>query len=195
MTTDTSAGMTDRIHDPIHRTSYTFRREGESLWVETWFQDGANLPEHFHPTLDEHWEMIQGAMRLKLDGRWRELTPEHGPVRVAPNVRHELRNTSGSEAHARTEVIPAGSLEEFLTESSRAAREGVFNSRGMPTSVHAAVWVAAFAQRFRDETVVTSPPPALQRIVLPVLARFARQSGSRRGGVVPTDSRHRSDRR
>jgi hypothetical protein len=43
-------------------------------------------------------------------------------------------------------VLPAGRLEDFLTESSRAAR---------------------------DETVVTSPPPALQRIILPILARFA----------------------
>lgn len=175
MTTDTSAEITNRIHDPIHRTSYTFRCEGENLWVETRLEDGAHLPEHFHPTLEEHWEMVLGTTQLKLDGRWRELAPEHGPVRVAPNVRHELWNTSGREAHARTEVIPAGRLEEFLTESSRAAREGVFNARGMPTSLRGAIWVAAFAQRFRDETVVTSPPPALQRIVLPVLARFARQ--------------------
>jgi hypothetical protein len=36
------------------------------------------------------------------------------------------------------------------------------------------VWIAAFAQRFRDETVMTSPPPAVQRVVLPLMARFAR---------------------
>jgi quercetin dioxygenase-like cupin family protein len=174
MTDDSAAELTERVHDPIHRTSYAFRREGENLWVETWFEDGAHLPEHFHPTLEEHWEMIEGTTRVKLDGHWRELSPEDGPVRVAPNVRHELKNTSGREAHARAEVLPAGRLEEFLTESSRAARDGVFNARGMPTSLRGAIWVAAFAQRFRDETVVTSPPPALQRIVLPILARFAR---------------------
>jgi hypothetical protein len=44
----------------------------------------------------------------------------------------------------------------------------------MPTSWRGAVWVADFAQRFRDETVMTSPPPALQRIVTPLVARFAR---------------------
>jgi quercetin dioxygenase-like cupin family protein len=174
MTDDSAAELTARVHDPIHRTSYAFRREGENLRVETWFEDGAHLPEHFHPTLEEHWEMIEGTTQVKLDGRWRELSPEDGPVRVAPNVRHELKNTSGREAHARAEVLPAGRLEEFLTESSRAARDGVFNARGMPTSLRGAIWVAAFAQRFRDETVVTSPPPALQRIVLPILARFAR---------------------
>jgi len=43
----------------------------------------------------------------------------------------------------------------------------------MPTSFRGAIWLAAFAQRFRHETVATSPP-ALQRIVLTVLACFAR---------------------
>ncbi len=75
----------------------------------------------------------------------------------------------------RTRVTPGGRLEEFLTESARAAREGLYNARNMPTSFRGATWLAEFALRFRDETVMTSPPPALQRIVLPPLARFARR--------------------
>jgi quercetin dioxygenase-like cupin family protein len=166
--------MTEKIHDPIHRSVYSFRREGESLWVDTWLEDGGHLPEHFHPSLEEHWEAIEGTVRIKLAGTWRDLVPEDGPVLVARNVRHELKNTSGHEIHARAKVMPAGRLEEFLTESARAAREGLYNSRNMPTSWRGAVWVADFAQRFRDETVVTSPPPALQRILTPLVARFAR---------------------
>ncbi|HWE13877.1 MAG TPA: hypothetical protein VG365_10220 [Solirubrobacteraceae bacterium] len=30
-----AANAADPIRDPVHRTSYTFRREGEDLWVET----------------------------------------------------------------------------------------------------------------------------------------------------------------
>jgi quercetin dioxygenase-like cupin family protein len=166
--------ITEKIHDPIHRSSYSFRREGENLWVDTWLEDGGHLPEHFHPSLEEHWEAIEGTVRVKLAGTWRDLVPEDGPVLVARNVRHELKNTSGHEIHARAKVTPAGRLEEFLTESAHAAREGLYNSRNMPTSWRGAVWVADFAQRFRDETVVTSPPPAVQRIVTPLVARFAR---------------------
>jgi hypothetical protein len=44
----------------------------------------------------------------------------------------------------------------------------------MPTSWRGAVWAADLAQRFRDETVMCSPPPAVQRIVTPLVARFAR---------------------
>jgi quercetin dioxygenase-like cupin family protein len=165
----------ERVQDPVHGVSYTFEREGESLWVNTWLEDGGHLPEHFHPTLEERWAVLEGRAQIKLDGTWRDLVPEDGPVVVARNVRHELKNTSGREARLRTEVIPAGRLEEFLTESARAAREGLYNARNLPTSFRGAVWIADFAQRFRDETVMTSPPPAVQRITLPLLAPFARR--------------------
>jgi quercetin dioxygenase-like cupin family protein len=162
------------IHDPIHHVAHAFEREGENLWVHCWFEPGAHLPEHFHPTLEEHWEVLDGTIQLKLDGRRRWLTVQDGPVCVAREVRHEVRNLSRRTATARAKVLPAGHLEEFLTDAARAAHDGVFTASGLPTSVRNAVWIAAFAQRHRHETVMTSPPPALQRIVLPILARFAR---------------------
>ena len=162
------------VHDPIHHVAHAFEREGENLWVHCWFEPDAHLPEHFHPTLEEHWEVLDGTIQLKLDGYWRWLTDEDEPVRVTPGVRHEVRNPSGRAARARAKVLPAGHLEELLTDAARAARDGVFTAGGLPTSLRNAVWIAAFAQRHRHETVMTSPPPALQRIVLPILARFAR---------------------
>jgi mannose-6-phosphate isomerase-like protein (cupin superfamily) len=164
------------VEDPIHRVSYSFRREGSDLWVYTWMDDRANLPEHYHPSLEEYWETVEGAARVKLDGVWRDLVPADGPVLVGRNVRHELSNESGGLTRMRTKVTPAGGLEEFLTESAQAAREGLYNRRNLPTSFRGATWLADFALRFRDETVMTSPPPALQRLTLPLLARFARRS-------------------
>jgi mannose-6-phosphate isomerase-like protein (cupin superfamily) len=160
-----------KVHDPIHRASYSFRHDGDSLWVSSWLDDGAHLPEHFHPSLEERWEVLEGAASLKLDGVWLELTPEDGPVLVAPGVRHELRNNSGRQAALQTQVTPGGRLEEFLTESAWAAREGLYNARGLPTSLRGARWIAEFAPRFSDETVMCSPPPAVQRVVLPLMAR------------------------
>src|SRR4051795_11351680 len=100
--------VTERIHDPIHRSSYAFRREGENLWVDTWLEDGGRLPEHFHPSLEEHWEAVDGTLRVKLAGTWRDLVPEDGPVVVARNVRHEVRNESGRTVLGRAKVMPAG---------------------------------------------------------------------------------------
>jgi quercetin dioxygenase-like cupin family protein len=163
------------VEDPVHRVSYSFLHEGSDLWVYTWLEDGGHLPEHYHPTLEERWETLEGTARVKLDGNWRDLVPTDGPVLVARNARHELKNESGQLVRMRTRVTPAGRLEEFLTESARAAREGLYNARNMPTGFRGATWLAEFALRFREETVMTSPPPALQRLVLPLLARFARR--------------------
>jgi quercetin dioxygenase-like cupin family protein len=169
------AGSDERwTHDPIHRCSYAFRHEGDRLWVDVRLEAGGHLPEHFHPSLEERWEVLDGRVRLKLDGVWREVGSEDGPVLVARNVRHELENASGPDAELRAEVTPGGRLEEFLVESARAAREGLYNARNLPTSIRGAIWLADFALRFRDETVMCSPPPALQRILLPPLARLAR---------------------
>jgi hypothetical protein len=164
------------VQDPVHAVSYSFRHDGSDLWVYTWLEEGGHLPEHYHPSLEEHWETLEGSARVKLDGAWRDLVPADGPILVARNVRHELKNESGRLARLRTRVTPAGCLEEFLTESARAAQEGLYNARNVPTGFRGATWIADFALRFRAETVMTSPPPALQRLVLPLLARFARGS-------------------
>jgi mannose-6-phosphate isomerase-like protein (cupin superfamily) len=171
----TASTNLQRSYDPIHRVSMAFERDGDRLWVFTWLDDGGHLPEHFHPTLTERWEVLEGSAGVKVDGRWHELTAAEGPIDVAPGVRHELRNTSGRQARLRTEVTPAGRLEEFLTESARAAREGLYNARNLPTSLRGAAWVSDFALRFRDETVMCSPPPALQRLLLPAAARLTRR--------------------
>ncbi len=93
---------------------------------------------------------------------------------VARGVRHALRNDSDRPVHGRAKVIPGGRIEEFLTEAARAAREGLFDERNLPTSLRGALWLAKFAYDFRDETVMCSPPPAIQRILLPPIARLAR---------------------
>ena len=164
-----------RTHDPIHRVSMAFERDGDRLWVSTWLDPGGHLPEHFHPTLEERWEVLEGTARVKVGGRWHELTPADDPVLVGRGVRHELRNTSGGQARLRTEVTPAGRLEEFLTESASAARDGLYNARNLPTSLRGAAWLSDFALRFADETVMCSPPPALQRVLLPMAARITRR--------------------
>jgi len=177
-------GMTatqHRTHDPVHRVSMAFEREEDGLWVSTWLEPGGVLPEHFHPTLDERWEVVDGIADVKLAGAWRRLSAADGPVTVAPGVRHALRNKSGAQTLLRTWVTPAGRLEAFLRESAWAAQEGLYDARNLPRGVRGAAWIADFALRFRDETVMCSPPPAVQRAVLPVVARLTRSRRPRPG--------------
>src|SRR4051812_14381966 len=122
--TSTASTPSERSYDPIHRVAMHFEREPGRLWVTTWLEPGGHLPEHFHPTLTEYWEVLDGSADVKVGGSWRTLTPADGAVLVAPGVRHELRNRGERQAHLRAEVTPPGRLEEFLTESAAAARDG-----------------------------------------------------------------------
>ena len=155
-----------RRFDPIHRTSYSFRHDGDKLWVSSWLDDGAHLPEHFHPSLEERWEVLEGSASLKLNGVWLELTPEDGPVLVAPGVRHELRNTRGRQAALQTRG------------HARRAPRGVPNrerlgrSRGPPTTPAACRRLAACA-----EPAGSPSSPPLQRRDRDVLAAAGRPAG------------------
>ena len=163
-------------HDPIHRVAMAFERESDRrLWVHVWLEDGGHLPEHFHPTLEERWGVVEGRAEIQAGGAWQDHGPEDGPVIVERGVRHALRNRSGRPTRLRAEVLPAGRLQDFLTESAAAAAQGLFTAGGLPGGLRGAAWASEFALRFRDETVMCSPPPALQRAVLPLLARLTRR--------------------
>ena len=94
--------VTDRVHDPIHRSAYAFRREGDTLWIDTWLQDGAHLPEHFHPSLEEHWEVLDGAAGSSSTARGGISSPP-----TAPSSSPAASATScGTRAAARPTCAP-----------------------------------------------------------------------------------------
>ena len=96
--------------DPIHRASMDSSGRATGSGSRRWLEPGGNLPEHFHPTLTETWEVVDGSAGVKLDGAWRELTAADGPVLVNPYARHALRNTSDApRACAAGSRRPAGS--------------------------------------------------------------------------------------
>jgi quercetin dioxygenase-like cupin family protein len=159
----------DRTHDPVHRVSMAFERESdERLWVHTWLEPGGHLPEHFHPSLDEDWEVVEGTARVKLDGAWHELTAADGSLLVGRGVRHELRNESGAPARLRTLVTPAGRLEEFLRE--RVGRAGGALRRAQP---------ADRAARCGVDQRVRAALPRRDRRVLPASGPAARAAPGR----------------
>ena len=172
--TETAASPTTAfIDDPVHNVAYAFRRDGDTLWIDTLFRPGGNQPEHLHPTIDERWSAVDGTLHAKVGGRWRDLRPEDGFVTVPAGTRHALRNDGGGPVLGRTQAIPAGHLQEFLTDAARAAQEGLYDARNLPRSLRGAIWAAALMRRHRDETVMCFPPPPVQRLLMP-LARFQR---------------------
>lgn len=161
--------MPGTAHDPVHRTSYAFTPQGENLIVETWLEPGAKLPAHRHPRQEERWSVVEGSIRIELDGQARTLRPEDGEVVVGPGVEHAIANAGDATVHVSCLALPARGLQAFLEESAAAAREGLFMRGGIPRSLRGARWAATFLERHREDVVMSSPPRFVQAALVAAL--------------------------
>jgi quercetin dioxygenase-like cupin family protein len=169
------------VEDPVRRQRYRFSREGDVLRVEVWADPGADVPEHLHPRLEERFEVVEGDVTFRVGGRKRAAGPGDRLVAEA-GVRHAFENTGEAVAHLRVEAEPAFELQQFLEEAAALGRAGKYTRRGIPKGFRAALELADFTERYRDLTVLTFPPPALQRILLSPLARLERRRARRAPG-------------
>ncbi len=165
--------MTEQVRDPVSRARYSFEPRGENLVVYVWLEPGGGLPAHFHPQQEERWSVLEGRVRFRLGAERRVIGPEVGEMVVAPGVIHGLESVNDQEARLHTLVSPAMRLQEFLEESAAAAEERLFTPRGLPRGLRGARWAAGFLKRYRDETVMVSPPQPVQRLLFALLARDA----------------------
>jgi quercetin dioxygenase-like cupin family protein len=163
--------MSEPIRDPVSRVRMSFEPEGENLIVTLWMEPGGGLPAHFHPRQEERWSVVEGTVRFRLGDDERVIGPEDGEIPVPPGTVHGLASASDQEAKLRCLVIPALRLQSFLEESAVAAQEGLFTPRGLPRGLRGARWAAKFLKRYRDETVMVSPPQFVQRALFALLAR------------------------
>lgn len=163
------------VEDPVLHYRYRFSREGDVLRVEVWADPGGGVTiEHFHPRIEERWHVLEGDVTFRIDGEERRASPGDR-LTAAPGVRHAFENTGTSEAHLEVEAEPALDLQAFLVEAARLARAGRYTRRGMPKGLRGLLEGADFSQRYRDTTVTTFPPPALQRVLVPPLAWLQRR--------------------
>jgi quercetin dioxygenase-like cupin family protein len=163
--------MNDTVYDPVSRVRMAFEPDGENLIVTVWLEPGGGLPAHFHPKQTEHWSVVEGVARFRHGDEEREIRPEDGEIAVEPGTAHGLASVSDRDAELRCLVVPALHLQAFLEESAAAAREGLFTPRGLPRGLRGARWAAGFLKKYGDETVFLSPPRAVQRVLIALLAR------------------------
>jgi quercetin dioxygenase-like cupin family protein len=162
------------IHDPVRRQRLAFSRERNILRAEVFADPGGDVPSHFHPSQEEHFEVLAGHVRFDVDGQ----RIEGGPgtrVTAPPGAKHAFRNVGDGEAHLRVEVEPAMDLQAFLEEAAALARARRYTRRGIPTSPRAVVELADLMVRYENTTVMAFPPRLVQRLVLAPLARLRRK--------------------
>jgi mannose-6-phosphate isomerase-like protein (cupin superfamily) len=161
------------IDDPLFRQRYVFSRDGDVLRVEIWAQPGGGvLAEHVHPNLEERWEVLEGEVTFRVDRKPRRAGPGERLV-VPAGMRHSFENTGQGIAHLVVEADPALQLRESIEDGVRLARTEKFTASGKPRGLRALIEAAALAHRYRETVILCSPPPAMQRLLFPLLARFA----------------------
>jgi quercetin dioxygenase-like cupin family protein len=169
------------IEDALFRQCYRFSRGGDVLRVEIWTDPGGGvLADHVHPGLEERYEILEGEVTFHVEGKAHRAAAGERLV-VPPGVRHSFQNTGEQTSHLVVEADPALRLRESIEDGAALMRAESFSESGTPRSLRALIEAAALAQRYRDTVVLSSPPAAIQRLLFPVLARFAAPSRTSRG--------------
>jgi quercetin dioxygenase-like cupin family protein len=169
------------VEDPVLRQRLCFSRGtdpdgGEVLHVETWVDPGGGVTPHVHPAMEERFEVLDGTPSFLAGRSWSTASPGETVV-VPAGVRHAYRNRSGETVHMVCHVRPPSTLQEFLEDAAALSRAGKLTRSAIPKGPRAALEAAALAHRHREMVTLLFPPlppPAVQRVVLPVLARLAR---------------------
>ena len=169
------------VEDPALKQRYRFSHSvdpdgGAVLHVETWVDPGGGVTPHVHPAMEERFHVLEGNPSLLAGRAWARYGPGDEIV-VPAGLRHAYRNETGAPAHLRADVRPPSSLQAFLEEVAELSQAGLISRNGLPRRPGALVRAAAIAQRHRDMVTLLfppMPPPLVQRLLFPPLARLAR---------------------
>jgi len=179
------------IEDPVLRQRFGFRREvddrGEDvLHIDAWVDPGGGVTPHIHPAMEERFTVVEGRPSFLAGRAWQEAAPGQTIV-VPPGTRHAYRNTGDTVAYITCKAKPPSTLQPFLEDAAALSRAGRITRQGLPKSVDAVLQAAVMVEAYRDMVVLLFPPlppPVVQRVVMPLLARLGRRRGYRAGRMA-----------
>jgi quercetin dioxygenase-like cupin family protein len=179
------------VEDPVLRQRYRFTRAteedgGEVLRVEMWIDPGGGVTPHIHPAMQERFEVLTGHPSFLAGRKWRPARAGETVV-VPAGVRHAYRNTGDEVAHLVCEARPPSLLQEFLEDTAGLARAGAFTRRAFPKRPSGVLRGIVLAHHYREMVVLLfppMPPPFVQRLLFPSLARLGERRGHRAGSFA-----------
>jgi len=96
----------------------------EALEVEASYRPGGSPPPaHFHSAQDERFEILVGAMRVRVDGEEREIAAG-AEIEIGRGQVHQMWNPGEVPARVRWVTTPAGRTEEWFRVLDGLFREG-----------------------------------------------------------------------
>ena len=170
------AGQT--IENPVTGERVTFLTtaadtNGELTVAEVTVQpNGFVAAAHIHPKQTEHFEVLEGALRFKVDGE--EIVANAGDVlTVEPGQAHKFWNAGDTPAKFIIEVRPSLGWERLLETMFGLAADGKTNKKGMPNPLRLAV----IAKAHFDDVRLPFPPQWMQRAGLAMGSLVGRLAG------------------
>ena len=148
---------------------------GQLMVVDLYIRPGgAVVGEHFHPTIEERFEVVRGRVGCKLGTTTGVAGPGDKLVIPARAV-HDWWNAGPEEALVRVEISPSARFQAMVMNIFGLAQDGKTDGKGRPNLLQ----LSLFAQEFSDVVIFTEPPPAVQKILFSLLAPIARLAGYR----------------
>lgn len=173
-------GEERRIHNPVTGETYVALVRGADTggaYVEGkgFLPVGARPPGvHRHRYQDEQVTVVRGRIRARLGREEREFGPGE-TVRLPRGQWHDFWVVGDEPAETVARATPALGIEMILQTLAGLAIEGRTDRKGRPRPLQGAV----IGQFYREVAEFKVPPPAVQRLVLPVLAAIGKRRGLR----------------
>jgi len=177
------------VHDPVFGHRLRFERTTDehgapAMLCEMWVDPGGGVPPHVHPRMEERFTVVEGRMEFLAGRRWSGA--DAGETVVVPaGTRHAYRNPGSVVAHVRCIATPPDpALEGFLTDAAVLSRNGRMTKLGIPKGVTGWLQAAVMLETYGGMVEMSfppAPPKAVQRLLMPPLARVAKRRGIRAG--------------
>jgi mannose-6-phosphate isomerase-like protein (cupin superfamily) len=146
----------------------------EALELEaTYAPDGSAPPKHWHPEQDEHFEVLEGRVRTRVEGDQHDLGPGE-EIDIPRRSVHQMWNPGSEPARVLWRTSPAGRTEQWFRAIDRLHREGRVGSNGMPGPLAFGVLLTEYRDVFR----LAAPEPVI-RPAMALLGVVGRAKGYR----------------
>ena len=129
----------------------------------------AGPPEHFHPTYDEHFDILVGDFIFKIDGKERSAGAGE-EILIPKGIPHTFRCVGDRHGVTIVETRPAARTGEVIATLFGLAHEGALTAQGQPKFLQAMV----IGSEYADDTVFTNPPPSIAIPIAKTLAPIGR---------------------
>jgi quercetin dioxygenase-like cupin family protein len=151
------------------------RRAVVELHVEP---GGAVVGEHLHPAITERFEVLEGTLGVKVDGRSSEASPGDA-LEVPPGIWHDWWNAGEGKAVVKVTVTPGDRFSQLIRTVFGLGLDGKTNAKGMPNPLQ----LIEIGREFEDVIVFKRPPAFVQKAMSALLGPIARRRGYR--GTYP----------